>query len=275
MTYKEALERTINELKENLVPDAEVDAALLLEHVSGMTRARMLLESSDEMPKMEESRLIELTKMRCDRIPLQHLTGSQEFMGLPFQVNASVLVPRQDTEILVEETLKVLKGGEDVLDVCTGSGCILISLLHYCKGIHGTGVDISEDALSVARANAALNQVEATWVQSDLFRDVDGEFDLIVSNPPYIRSDVIPTLMPEVRDHDPLLALDGGEDGLDFYRRITREAKDHLKIGGRLHFEIGVDEAEDVTNIMLQHGFSDITIAKDYSQNDRVVMGHL
>ncbi len=200
-------------------------------------------------------------------------------MGLEFTVNEKVLIPRQDTEILVEEVLRDLHDGSRILDMCTGSGCILISLLHYSNDCQGTGADISGDALCVARENAARilagkkDDTVARFVESDLFERVEGRFDILVSNPPYIRSAVIPELAEEVRGNEPILALDGAEDGLLFYRRIIKQGKEHLCGGGRLFFEIGYDQGVAVKGMMEEAGYADVRIVKDFSGLDRVVYG--
>jgi release factor glutamine methyltransferase len=197
-------------------------------------------------------------------------------MGLDFKVNEHVLIPRQDTEILVEEVLRELHDGMDILDMCTGSGCILISLLNYSNDCHGVGVDISEAALAVAEENSEQllgNNENICFIKSNLFENVTGKYDVIVSNPPYIRKNVIPGLMPEVREHDPYIALDGGEDGLDFYREIVDECGKYLYGGGKLYFEIGYDQADAVKNLMEKAGFIDINVVKDYAGLDRVLYG--
>jgi release factor glutamine methyltransferase len=189
-----------------------------------------------------------------------------------------VLIPRQDTEILVEEVMRELHDGMSILDMCTGSGCILISLLKYSNNCQGTGADLSEEALATARENAvsilgADNVGSISFVRSNIFENISGKYDVIVSNPPYICSDVIPTLMPEVRDYDPHMALDGGEDGLYFYRIIVQESREYLCGGGRLYFEIGADQAEAVKSLMENAGFKDINVVKDYAGLDRVLYG--
>jgi len=196
-------------------------------------------------------------------------------MGLTFGVNEHVLIPRQDTEILVEEVMRDLHDGVNILDMCTGSGCILLSLLHYSNDTTGVGVDLSEEALKVAQANAERlgKESRVRFVQSNLFEALDEQFDIIVSNPPYIRTDVIEMLMPEVRDHDPRMALDGMADGLFFYRKIIDEAGNYLKRGGQLFFEIGHDQAQDVIALMREHGYKEIEVKKDYAGLDRVVYG--
>ena len=210
---------------------------------------------------------------RAQRIPLQHITGEQEFMGLTFRVNEHTLIPRQDTEILVEEAMLYLHDGMRILDMCTGSGCILLSLLKYSNECEGVGVDISEQALAVARENATRLGLKAGFVQSDLFEQVQGRFDMLVSNPPYIATKEIETLMPEVREHEPMQALDGMEDGLYFYRKIVEKSADYLYNGARLYFEIGYDQGEAVSTLMREKGYQDVKVIKDYAGLDRVVVG--
>ena len=194
-------------------------------------------------------------------------------MGLEFLVNEHVLIPRQDTEILVEEVLRELTDGSRILDLCTGSGCILLSLLNYSNDCVGTGSDISEKALETARRNARKLGISAQFLHSDLFDEVEGRYDFIVSNPPYIASGEIPGLMEEVRLHEPLCALDGHEDGLFFYRRIIAESPEHLVRGGSLYLEIGWDQAAAVKALMEETGFHEVRITKDYAGLDRVVSG--
>lgn len=279
MKYRECYDWGCAALKNAGIEEAALDARYLLEHVCGTNRNDLLVYGDRQVDEDHEARYRELIEKRGQRIPLQHLTGVQEFMGLEFAVNEQVLIPRQDTEILVEEVLKELHDGMEVLDMCTGSGCILISLLRYSNRCKGVGVDISEEALQVAQSNAGnllkscLDDCSINFVQSDLFENVTGKYEFIVSNPPYIRSDVIPTLMPEVKDHEPMQALDGTADGLYFYRRITGESREYLKKGGMLYFEIGHDQAADVSNIMAEAGFAEIKVVKDFAGLDRVVYG--
>lgn len=281
MTYEEALREGMKTLRAHEVPDEAVDAHLLLEHVTGMDRTRYFMRSRDEMPAEEREEYFRLIARRGERIPLQHLTGTQEFCGLEFRVSPDVLIPRQETELLVERSCSLLEDGENVrvLDMCTGSGCIAVSIVHLLAGqgvrVSMTASDISEKALAVAGENARRNGAEITFTQGDLFENTEGPFDLIVSNPPYIRTDVIPSLMPEVRGHDPLQALDGGADGLYFYREITRRAPQYLKEGGWLLFEIGSDQAPDVTLLMEQAGFKSITVRRDLSGLERIVEGRI
>lgn len=294
MTYRELYETGKSALAAAEVAEAQLDARLLLEFVCGTDRNTLLVHGDREISPEEEARYQAFLEKRADRIPLQQLTGVQDFMGLEFCVDENVLIPRQDTEILVEEVLRRLHDGMRVLDMCTGSGCILISLLRYSNNCTGVGADISEKALETARKNAerllgvtVKNGTEATlrpdcegfcsvkFVRGNLFENVWGQFDVIVSNPPYIRTDVLETLMPEVREHEPRLALDGGGDGLLFYREILKESKGYLKKGGMLFFEIGFDQGQAVRRLLEEAGFLEIQVIKDYGGLDRVVYGTL
>ncbi|MCD8108812.1 MAG: peptide chain release factor N(5)-glutamine methyltransferase, partial [Clostridiales bacterium] len=236
-----------------------------------------LLNKTDEMPPEQYPVFRDLLEKRCRRIPLQYLTGEQEFMGLPFFVDGHVLIPRQDTELLVEEALRLLKDTEKqkmrVLDLCTGSGCIAVSLKKFCPEIAVTASDISAEALCMARKNAERNDMDVLFVRSDLFSDLTGRFHMIVSNPPYIPTDIIPTLMPEVRIHEPWQALDGSADGLFFYRKILEEADRYLFPGGRLLFEIGYDQGGAVSELMREKGYTEIEAVPDLQGLDRVVKG--
>ncbi len=275
MTLKEAYEYGQKRLIDAGIDDAVIDAWYLLEHVTGISRAMYFLCMNEEMNQQKEAQYKEYLGTRAKHIPLQHITGVQEFMGLEFNVNEHVLVPRQDTEILVEEALKVLQPEMEVLDMCTGSGCIIISLMKFVKTILGTAVDISEDALDVAKSNAEKLEADVKFIHSNLFEKVEGTYDMIVSNPPYIRTAVIEELKEEVKFHDPFLALDGKEDGLFFYRKIIKESLNYLKQNGRLYFEIGHDQGEDVKNLMEEAGFVEVVVKKDLAGLDRVVCGML
>lgn len=269
-SYKELLQIAKNKFKQQEIVDADVDAWYLLAHVFNIKRMWYLLHENDLAPVTESEHFLTLVKERAKHIPLQHLTGTQEFMGLEFDVNENVLIPRQDTEILVEEVMKIAEG-KSVLDMCTGSGCIIVSLAKLSKLKKAAGVDLSEKALVVAAKNAIKHKVEIEYIHSDLFDQVEGIYDIIVSNPPYIPSAEINNLMSEVKDHEPVLALDGTEDGLEFYRKISSEAKKYLKESGSIFFEIGHDQGEDVKQILSQEGFAEIIIKKDLSGLDRVV----
>ena len=276
MIYKDCYEAGKALLAGAGLEEAAWDARLLLEYVCGTTRNDLLVHGDREVTEDKKEQYFECINRRQARIPLQHITGVQEFMGLEFQVNEHVLIPRQDTEILVEEVMKDEYDGSRILDMCTGSGCILISLLHYSNCCEGVGADISAQALKVAEKNAEklLSQEKRpTFAESDLFEKVNGTFDIIVSNPPYIRTAVIDTLMPEVKEHEPMSALDGFEDGLFFYRRIVEEAPKYLNKGGRLYFEIGHDQSAEVSALMTEAGFKQVRVVKDYAGLDRVVCG--
>ena len=279
MTLEEAYRLGSDVLNEAGVPDAGTDAWILLEHVTGVSRTRYYVNPRQVLSKEEEERYLSYIEKRKKRIPVQHLTGVQEFMGLEFIVNEHVLIPRQDTEVLVETIWEDLEPGMRVLDMCTGSGCILISLMKRMQtvlgedGIAGVGADLSREALQVAEENASKQKVGAVFVESDLFDKVEGTYDIIVSNPPYIRTSVIKELQEEVKLHDPYAALDGKEDGLFFYREIIKKSKEYLKKGGRLYFEIGYDQGEDVKKLMEEAGFSEVTVKKDLAGLDRVVFG--
>ena len=289
MTYRECYAYGIEVLSRAKVTDARIDARLLLEFVCGTSQHDLLLHGNNVVEAEKEAEYRVCIAKRSQRIPLQHITGKQTFMGFDFAVNEHVLIPRQDTELLVEEALRILRPGMRVLDMCTGSGCILLSLLALSEGCEGIGADISVDALKVASGNCIKvseqcgKKLAATFVESDLFsawekgsHDSWGncEFDVIVSNPPYIASEVIDTLEPEVRLHEPIGALDGTADGLYFYRKIVTECKAFLKKGGALLFEIGYDQGESVSELMREAGFSKVAVKKDYAGLDRVVYGY-
>lgn len=263
-------------LREALIEEWELDAWYLLEHVTGCTRNEYYLYPERRMEVEQERKYLDLIQKRAMHIPLQHLTGRQEFMGYVFRINEHVLIPRQDTEILVEEALKYVQADMEILDLCTGSGCILLSILKMVPGLTGAGTDISEQALLVAEKNRAdLGlETEAKFRKSDLFEQVEGRFDRILSNPPYIPSEVVDTLMEEVQRYEPRTALDGGEDGLYYYRKITEQSPAYLKPEGMLFFEIGYDQAEAVLELMKQD-FTNIHVVKDLAGLDRVVYGNL
>lgn len=273
MNYRKLYETGKDRLEKAGIQEAALDARLLLEEVCRTDRNTLLVHGDRAVTEEEETQFRIFIERRSTHEPLQQITGWQEFMGLRFSVTEDVLVPRQDTETLVEEVMRYLRDGMEILDVCTGSGCILLSLLRYSNGCRGVGCDISEKALAVAGQNAKELGISAQFIQSDLFESIEGRFEYIVSNPPYIRKDMIPTLMEEVRDHEPLIALDGGEDGLDFYRKITREATEHLYSGGMLFFEIGYDQGEAVKLLMEEEGYEEVTVSQDLAGLDRAVYG--
>lgn len=278
LTYYEVYREGAARLGEADIEEAELDARLLLEFVCGTDRNTLLVHGERDVSEEEYGRYCGLIERRAAHVPLQHLTGEQDFMGLTFLVNKDVLVPRQDTEVLVEEAMKHLHDGMRMLDLCTGSGCILLSLLHYSNDCEGVGVDLSARALSVAGKNYEIQRTQrpdmkARFLEGNLFEGLEDRFDMIVSNPPYIKTDVIDTLMPEVREYEPVMALDGGTDGLAFYRRIAGDAGAYLNGGGMLFFEIGCEQAADVCKIMEAAGFREVEVVKDFAGLDRVVYG--
>lgn len=273
LTLKETLEEGIKILQNAHIEEAALDAWYLLEYVAEITRAEYYAHPDRVLSVEQGMQYKSLLEQRAERIPLQHITGEQEFMGLTFKVNPHVLIPRQDTETLVELALNKLRPGMKVLDMCTGSGCIIISLCKLAGGCCCAGADISEEALATAGENGRIHEADVEWIQSDLFEDVSGCYDLIVSNPPYIRTAVIEDLQKEVKCHDPYIALDGKEDGLYFYREIIAQSTAHLHRGGWLLFEIGHDQGTDVSEMMEQAGFGEVMIKKDLAGLDRVVMG--
>ncbi|MCD8045077.1 MAG: peptide chain release factor N(5)-glutamine methyltransferase [Clostridiales bacterium] len=284
MTYRAIRTWAAEQLRAAGVENESAESGFLMEYACGMSLGSYLLRQEEEIPEHFAAKYRELVGQRCRRIPLQHLTGVQEFMGLPFEVNEHVLIPRQDTELLAEQALEILRGWtapEDaaqiqnprVLDLCTGSGCIAVSLKTLCPQAAVYASDVSPEALAVAQRNAAENHADVQFTESNLFSGISGAFHMIVSNPPYIPSGEIPSLMPEVRDHEPMLALDGEEDGLEFYRRIARECRDFLLPGGWLLFEIGWNQGHDVAELMRENGFSDVEVIPDLAGLDRVVRG--
>ena len=275
MTFREAMTAGEQVLRNAQIEDAKNDAWLLLAMVCKINRTYYYVHMDECLTNEQAEEYENLLKKRAERVPLQYITGEQEFMGLSFKVNPSVLIPRQDTETLVGEALKVIKPGMKVLDMCTGSGCILISILKNVVGVEGFGYDISKQALIVAKENAKLNNVVASFERSDLFEMVTDTFDVIVSNPPYIPTHVIGELMPEVAQFEPLQALDGSEDGLHFYRRIVKECRHYLTPTGKILFEIGHDQGEAVSEMLTYAGFSDVRVVKDLAGHDRVVIGSL
>ena len=308
MTLREAWNLGKKRLTAAEVPDADLDAWYLLEYVTGVSRSQYFLDPEREVPQEQEAAYRQMIDKRSTHIPLQHLTHQAFFMGHEFYVDKNVLVPRQDTETLVESALECMKAVKNpyILDMCTGSGCILISILKERADAHGTGVDLSDEALKVAVRNARTLEVaeHAEFVQSNLFsemqnivygteymkrtavkdtvkmtecensnRNYSRAYDMIISNPPYIPTAEIEDLMDEVKLHDPRMALDGMEDGLYFYRAITKQAQDHLVPGGWLLYEIGCSQGEDVAALLRKYKFEDIEIRQDLAGLDRVVLG--
>ncbi len=278
LTLGRILKKAAAFLESRGVPDADLDAWYLMERVWDIDRSHYYACRDDRMEAAGEEQKLEqfagYLKRRGRREPLQHILGRAWFMGLEFAVNPHVLIPRQDTEILAEAAGKLLRPGWRVLDMCTGSGCILLSLLYYCGEAEGTGADISQEALATAQENSRRLGIPADFVQSDLFQNITGKYHMIVSNPPYIPSGQIGSLMEEVRKYDPGLALDGGADGLDFYRRLLAESPGYLMPEGALILEIGWDQGEWVESRMREEGYRRVQVLKDLSGLDRAVLGY-
>ena len=276
MTYREAIVLGEKNLQQADIADAKTDSWLLLAMACKIDHTYYYMHIDEEMSEEQVRDFEVLIRKRAERVPLQYITGEQEFMGLTFHVNSNVLIPRQDTETLVEEALKVIKPGMKVMDMCTGSGCVLISILKNAHDVEGIGYDISKQAINVAKENAKFNEVPAVFERSDLFEDVvENDFDVIVSNPPYIPTDLVATLMPEVSQFEPREALDGKGDGLYFYSKILEQCKNYMKQDGYILFEIGCEQGDAVSTMMRLAGFSEVHVIKDLARNDRVVMGHL
>lgn len=272
ITLKDALCEGKSYLKKMGITEGELDAWYLFSYCLQMDRTQFILHSDREVTEDQFSGYQTLLRKRGEHIPLQYITGEQEFMGLKFRVTKDVLIPRQDTEVLVEEVLRQAQG-KDILDLCTGSGCIIISLFKLGNIKSGIGADISGKAISVARENARKLEAGVTFIESDLYSQVMGKYDIIVSNPPYIPTGDITRLMEEVKDHEPILALDGSADGLYYYRLILDGLKRFLKPGGYVFFEIGYNQGEAVGELMREAGLMDITIINDLAGLNRVISG--
>ena len=280
-SYKELLEYGKVRLQEAEIEQYALDAWLLLEYVFQVSRTWYFVHENEMADTEKAEQYLEYIGERSRHVPLQQLTGEAYFYGMKFYVNEDVLIPRQDTEVLVEEVLKLSRTvfpeekrkHLNILDVCTGSGCILLSLLSNLENAVGTGVDLSEKALNVARINGRNLGIQAEWIHSNLFDKVQGKYDMIVSNPPYIKTSVIGELMDEVKYHEPKMALDGREDGLYFYRAMIREAEEYLNQGGILAFEIGYDQGESVSRLMREQGYSQVQVIPDLAGLDRCVTG--
>lgn len=260
------------------IDSSRIDSELIVMEALGFTRVQLITREDYELTAQELERVSEMKERRLKFEPMQYILGHCEFMGLDFSLNERTLIPRPDTECLVERVMEYIKlnSAKTVLDIGTGSGAIAVSLAALAD-VFCVGCDISKNALKMAAYNGEKNGVKAKtkFVQSDVFENIEGEFDIIVSNPPYIESDVISTLSPQVKDFEPVGALDGGSDGLKFYRKIAAEAKKYLKYGGLLAFEIGYNQGDAVKNIMEAQGFADVSVGKDLAGLDRTVLGTL
>ena len=292
MTIREVLTNIRERLQNAGIEDFEYESWAFLDWKLHINRAEFYMNPDGKVKEELLEELERVLKQREQRVPLQYLMGECEFMGYDFYVDARVLIPRQDTECLVELAVesireKKVKLGQEyseadhgenvskvkVLDLCTGSGCIGISVAKLCPDTEVTLADISEGALSVAKKNADNLGADVTLIRGNLFENIEGRFDYILSNPPYIPSEVIEGLMPEVKEHEPRLALDGEADGLSFYRKIINEAPDYLNPEGRIYFEIGAEQGKDLIRLMDERGFSEVKVHKDLAGLDRIVTG--
>ena len=273
---KEELER----LRQADIPEADSDIRLLAMDVAGCTYSTLILRMAEEVTEKQAQRLHAYVTERMTHKPCQYILGTQEFMGYEFATAEEVLIPRPETELLVEEACRIAENWKDtpdgrkrrVLDLCCGSGCIGIS---FSKLRHGRDLvelaDISDAAIALTKKNRERLQADCAVIQTDLFMQIEGKYDMIVSNPPYIRTDEIPKLMAEVRDFEPHLALDGKADGLYFYDKIIREAREYLYEDGYILFEIGQDQLDAVRGLLVENGYTDIKGIKDYAGLDRIV----
>lgn len=280
MRYEKLYEEGVKRLKAAGVQEAESDCFILFSEAFSLSRAAYFFKKTEEIPASDTDRIeryFSWLLRREQHEPVQYIIGNQAFYGLTFLVNEHVLIPRLDTEVLVEEILKQDSAGKSVLDLCTGSGCILISLMKCGKFLRGIGTDISEKALEVAEENAGRNAVTVKLLRGDLFAAVEGLpeeerlFDVIVSNPPYIAEYEKKDLAEEVLLHEPSLALFAEHDGLLFYERILAEAGKYLTPHGRIYFEIGCSQGDAVKRLCEENGFTAVRIIKDLAGLDRVV----
>lgn len=254
---------------------SEREARLLLAHTLNISKEELLIKKEC---KSEEAKLFyNLINRRISGEPYAYVIGYKEFMGLKFIVNRNVLIPREDTEILVQTVISGINDRKNILDMCTGNGCIAISLSHYINDLNIVAVDISSEALEIAIQNAAAHKAKIKFIKSDLFNNIKeykNKFDIIVSNPPYIKSDDIYNLQTEVKN-EPIIALDGGKSGLEMYENIISEAYKYLANNGLVFFEIGYNQAKDVEKILIDNNYIDIEVIKDLSGNDRIIKAKL
>ncbi len=280
MTIRETIRKGMIMLKNNNITEPNIKARLVMQYVLNKPREYLMVYDKEVVMLRQEVNYFKIIKKLCQGIPLQHITHIQEFMRMTFYVDENVLIPRQDTETLVEEVIKIAKkiNAKKFLDLCTGSGAIAVSLAKYIEGSEVTAVDISRKALNIAKLNAKNNEVEdrITFIESDLFKNlVKEKYDIIVSNPPYIKRKVLKKLDKEIQK-EPMIALDGGYDGLNFYRKIISKADEYLKFHGYLCLEIGYDQKEEVENLIKNQGkYIDTYCKKDLCDNNRVIITKL
>lgn len=280
MKIKDLIKKGTLDLRSNGIDNASLKARLLMQHSINKNREYLIVHDEDELTKAQIIEFKKGIEQLIYGVPLQYITHLQEFMKMDFYVDESVLIPRPDTEILVEEVINISKGMKDIkiLDMCTGSGAIAISLAKYIEDCQIIAVDVSKEALRVAKLNAKNQAVESkiSFINSNLFYSIVKErYDIIVSNPPYIRKDVIKSLSKEVQN-EPKLALDGGLDGLDFYRKIINSSSNYLKVNGYLCLEIGFDQKSQVIDLIKDKGdFSKVYSIEDLAGKDRVIVAKI
>ena len=276
MKIKELIDLGRDKLISNNIDDSSIISKVLAGYVLDMDNVGLVINSKEEALDELCSKYFSLLDSIIDGKPLQYITNKQEFMGLDFYVDENVLIPQPDTEILVCEVLDICKSSDvsSILDICTGSGAIGISIAKNVSGAVVSASDISTAALSVAKRNALSNNVDVNFIESDMFENIHEKFDIIVSNPPYIKTSVINELSKDVQN-EPHIALDGGEDGLDFYRILVEKSKEYLNNGGMLLMEIGYDQKEEVEKLLIDNGYKDVYSKKDLSGNDRIVVAKI
>lgn len=280
MTISELIKKGMRELKNGNIEEPKLKARLLMQYVLNKSRQYVIVNDKEELDNIKEKQYLEEIKILKKGVPIEHITHQKEFMKLSFFVDKNVLIPRQDTEILVEEVINIAKknNAKKILDLCTGSGAIAVSLAKYLPQAEITAIDISNEALKIAKKNAISNNVEnqITFISSDMFTNLNEEkFDIIVSNPPYIKTNVIKNLDIQVQN-EPYIALDGGKDGLDFYKKIINESYQYLKYNGYLCLEIGFDQKIDVIELIENtESFTGTYSKKDLFDNDRIIVTRL
>lgn len=281
MKIKELIQESKRILKENNINDINLKLRIILSKLLNKPKEYIIIHEDIEI----DDRIVQIFFKKIEdlknNVPIQYIVNNQEFFGLDFYVNESVLIPQPDTEILVEETINLIQKMENIpnkklkiLDLCTGSGAIGISIAKNVEKSIVYASDISENALEIAKKNAMTNNIDINFIKSNLFENINEKFNIIVSNPPYIETEVIKTLSEEVRK-EPVIALDGGIDGLDFYRKIAAEAKKYLENNGYLALEIGYNQKDTVEEILKQNSYKNIYSKKDFANNDRIVIAQI